>query len=74
MRSLLKTNVTVSLYYTLDCASTNKREPYLGILFRKDGKYYLNSSALRDEVINNTDVEIEKEKWNFVETKHCNVF
>lgn len=46
----------------LDGASTNNREPYLGILFRKDGKYYFNSSALRDEAINNTDVEIEKEK------------
>lgn len=49
-------------YYTLDGSSTNSREPYLGRLFRKDGKYYLNSSALRDEAINNTDVEIEKEK------------
>lgn len=49
-------------YYTLDGSGTNSREPYLGMLFRKDGKYYLNSPALRDEASNNTDVEIEKEK------------
>lgn len=57
-----KDTIELYYYYTLDGTSTNNREPYLGILFRKDGKYYLNSSALRDEAINNTDVEIEKEK------------
>lgn len=49
-------------YYTLDGSRTNSRDPYLGMLFRKDGKYYLNSSSLSDEAVNNTDVEIEKEK------------
>ena len=48
-------------YYTLDGSRRNSSEPYIGMLFRKDGKYYLNSSALGDEAVNNTDVEIEKE-------------
>lgn len=55
---------TIEFYYycTLDGSRRNGREPYLGMLLRKDGKYYLNSSVLGDEAINNTDVEVEKEK------------
>lgn len=47
-------------YYTLDGSERNRRDPYIGILFRKDGKYYLNSLALADEAVNGTDVEVEK--------------
>ena len=47
-------------YYTLDGSNFNSRDPYLGILFRKDGKYYLNSSALCNEAVNGKDVEVER--------------
>lgn len=47
-------------YYTLDGSNFNSRDPYLGMLFRKDGKYYLNSSALCNEAVYNKDVEVER--------------
>lgn len=47
-------------YYTLDGSNFNSRDPYLGMLFRKDDKYYLNSSALCNEAVNGKDVELKR--------------
>lgn len=52
--------IQLHYYYTLDGSNFNSRDPYLGILFRKDGKYYLNSSALCNEAVNGKDVEVER--------------
>ena len=47
-------------YYSIDGTDRHSREPYLGMLFRKDDKYYLRSLILGDEAVYDKDVEVER--------------
>lgn len=54
--------IILYFYKLLDGSSMHNEEPYLGTLFRKDGKYYFNSPALNSESVYNVDIEIKKTK------------
>lgn len=55
-----KDTIQLYYYYTLDGLNFNSRDSYLGMLLRKDGKYYLNSLSFCDEAVNGKDVEVER--------------
>lgn len=54
--------INLYFYKLLEGSSRHDKEPFLGTLFRKDGKYYINSPALNSESVYNVDIEIKKTK------------
>lgn len=72
LKLLLEKGADPNYYCRVDGNSShNSHEPYLGKLFRKDGKYYFKGPVTGNEAIYDKDVEMKKTTSIVSGINHC---